>query len=351
MSLNSNFNDLNLVNNYENFNINVFKVLNQNDSLSDSNKKTDSVGIRDLLNECKWQSFYSLKGRIKLERGTDRLERKVIYIIRNKLDGKSYIGKTDRTFRERIREHLAKFNSQDGVVSEITADLKKAPSDFETAILYVIREGENSDEVEDQMLQAYSSMGYSLYNRRRGGGGGSSVDAELPSHYAISKDGYRSPKKTYSFKRTEKGVRLDLSPGIRKKIEKSRTKARENGCVRGFIYRIKGECDGIDCRYVGYSGIPEKRLLQHGYLADKKENSLYENLSNHPEKFSAGLIPVHFINPLIATEEENENYHFVNYIGEAEKIVISQAKVIGPLFNENNGGGGTIARNLTSLRN
>ena len=88
----------------------------------------------------------------------------IIYLIKNKIDNKCYVGQTIRTLKKRWSEHC----NQNGCIALHNAILKYTPENFTIEQLF---EGTNDelDEKEKEYIQQYNSLCPSGYNITSGG--------------------------------------------------------------------------------------------------------------------------------------------------------------------------------------
>ena len=88
----------------------------------------------------------------------------IIYLIKNKIDNKCYVGQTIRTLKKRWSEHC----KQNGCIALHNAILKYTPENFTIEQLF---EGTNDelDEKEKEYIQQYNSICPNGYNITSGG--------------------------------------------------------------------------------------------------------------------------------------------------------------------------------------
>lgn len=301
----------------------------------------------------KWFSFKRVGGQIRMCLSKSSLsEKNIIYIFHDVTFDKYLIGKTEQTFHGRMSQYSTKINGSDSSDSEFISAVRRRPSRFKVAILYRLKPAEDIDLIEDGFIQHYLRAGKQLYNQRKGGGGGRAKAAELPSFYAIpAVEGFLSPDKSYPVIRTERGLSVDASPGFKENIQRGRSLAKREGKPFGHIYRYKREReDQTVIRYVGMSGVVEKRVPQHCSNAKRHNSKFHRDLNKHPEQFGVNILPIEYIDPKSLTPEERENFIFFNKLGDVEDFLIEKARGHGRVYNsQGKGGGGPRASSLCQV--
>ena len=257
---------------------------------------------------------------VKLTPTTKKVKR-VIYMIRRKSDGKSYIGKTETTLSKRISAYHTSFNKPESTKGQMPLPkaVRENPENFEFGVLYVAKEGEDLPRLETAFINIQKEK-RPLFNQRSGGGGGRSrkkpVNSDLIKKMTgeiISK--FVSPKKK-PIVTTEKGQRVLFSPEDKK--------------AKGVIYVFKNMQNGE--RYIGKT-IREinKRISEHLHYA------------RHPEK-DAGKAPLQQAIRLDASKiEVGILYHVkedqMDHIDSIEKAFIEYYQSHKTGYNQNAGGG------------
>ena len=89
----------------------------------------------------------------------------LIYLIKNKINNKCYIGQTIRSLKKRWKEHC----SETGC-SAINGAIKKyLPENFEVSVLIETNDDEELDDLETKYIQQYNSLYPNGYNIQTGG--------------------------------------------------------------------------------------------------------------------------------------------------------------------------------------
>lgn len=180
--------------------------------------------------ECSFPLVLDSQEKVRVEYGDESNVQtyagKKIYFITNSSSGKTYIGKTDRAFQERISEHLAKACGK-GDRNDLYTDIRKNPHDFTVGILYTLDHGEDIDAIEAAFIKTLDVN--KLYNSVSGGGGGVSRQCERKFKFFIPKANDFSPEKYYPFRKHLGHIQITLTPSAKKK---SPSCSSENASVR-----------------------------------------------------------------------------------------------------------------------
>ena len=107
-----------------------------------------------------------------------------IYQIKNNINDKIYIGKTERSIKERWKEHCRDYQNRDYEKRPLYAAMKKYG--IENFYIELIEETSNPEEREKYWIEYYGSFKYG-YNATKGGDGKSYADYELI--YALWNEG------------------------------------------------------------------------------------------------------------------------------------------------------------------
>jgi group I intron endonuclease len=264
------------------------------------------------------------KVKIMLTPNVKKLER-VIYMFRNKINGKVLIGKTESTIAKRTSAYVSSFNNpntQKGKLA-LPKDVRKNPNNFEFGCLCNAPDDVDLDALETRYIDMKKEL-QSCYNVRRGGGGGHARNKRTKATVAKTKkvlaeiqNTFTSPEKKPVVK-TKKGPTVLLTP---------KTKKSAN-----VIYVFKNNV--TEQRYVGKT-IRElrKRVSEHMHYArhtDKEESKkeLYKDLRKNPANFSVGI--------LYKAPKDSKDID----LDEIEKSFISHYDSVKTGYNKNSGGGG-----------
>ncbi|MBA2369039.1 MAG: hypothetical protein H0V82_08470 [Candidatus Protochlamydia sp.] len=284
----------------------------------------------------------------------------IIYIFRNKKNGRLLIGKTETKYSQRMSSYKTAFNSDLTKIPKKITDknfvtaVKENPTHFELGILYALKTGDVLNQMETNFINFKLAGGHSLYNQRKGGAGGRSRTEEQETTYAIPKDGPFSPKKYYPFHENEEGkIRLLLSPGFYKNVNELKNSRIDED--QGFLYVIKELDTGSKYNGATTQENPEDRINQHlykaqnhnphhkNYIPNLKDGVVHPKIGKNPTNYGANVLPVIYDITNIPQEERN-NYHISKTLSEAEitAIKLNKALVSQGGFNCNSGGGGPI---------
>lgn len=307
-----------------------------------------------------WYSFYRNEtGSIKIDLTDCPVNKRIIYIFRNKITGRCLIGRTGVGLAKRVQTYMRRFNkvgSENRVKEEGTkaflVDVKNNPANMEVGILHYLKSKENASHFERRFIQCKRTKG-AVYNENEGGGGGYSHGEEVQTEYAIPKAEKipLTPDRYYSFTRKENGdIRLQLTPGFDKRVTDMASKLEP---TQGFIYVAKHLDTGQ--RYTGLTHVPKSRLRGHGYKAQSldpqhpthnpaRTGSLFHRaLVREPDQFVVGLMPI--ISKENIPPNELDNYDVVKGIGQAERhtMTVKHSHVSEGGLNVLRGGGGCLA--------
>jgi group I intron endonuclease len=89
----------------------------------------------------------------------------IIYLIKNKLNNKCYVGQTIRTLQKRWKEHCDS-NRKGSVINSVI--LKYSPDNFEITVI-VETDNDKLDELEVKYIKEYNSLYPNGYNIQTGG--------------------------------------------------------------------------------------------------------------------------------------------------------------------------------------
>ncbi len=106
-----------------------------------------------------------------------------IYLIRNKIDGKSYVGKTSSSIEARFRQHVK--NGRAPRTHVDWAIKKYGACNFAVELLDSIENVEEIDELEDHWIDVLGSLAPNGYNSRKNGRGRSGASGY--SHDALAR--------------------------------------------------------------------------------------------------------------------------------------------------------------------
>lgn len=205
-------------------------------------------------------------------------KKRLIYVFRNKEDGKLLIGQTDTTARKRLYSYNWSFNTDRSEGKKMfPAAVRKNPEKFEWAVLKELKSDESLDGWEKAFIVALNTIEHG-YNQNLGGGGGTSVPKKEDKKSEPENKAPDSPVKKaeellensrmYDFYRDKEGFyHADWSPTAKK--------------IGSKIYGILLENDYI---YIGKTDQElRKRSYQHFANArsetEKKDLPLYAKMA------------------------------------------------------------------------
>lgn len=146
----------------------------------------------------------------------------LIYIFRNKVSGKLYIGKTETKAKQRIYSYNWTFNTDRSEgKKEFPSEVRANPDNFEWAILKELKEAENLDDWETAFIVAFKSH-INGYNKNSGGGGGSTIKShgevgEAPSTPTKSTKELLEKARIYEFHKDDEGYyNVQFTPTAKK---------------------------------------------------------------------------------------------------------------------------------------
>lgn len=113
----------------------------------------------------------------------------LIYLLKNKVNGKCYIGQTIRSFKKRLHEHL---DPNDGCTALVNAIKKYTFDSFETSILENDVDDELLDDLETKYIKKYDSLCPNGYNIQTGGSKGKKHCPESRERMRIAKLGEKN---------------------------------------------------------------------------------------------------------------------------------------------------------------
>lgn len=264
----------------------------------------------------KWYPVSDSSGKIKVNvtpRGAAK--QRIIYIFRNKETGQVLIGKTSQTAAKRLAQYQTTFNhpERDYGKGMFPTAVRKNPNAFEFGILYEPKVFENLDEWEKMLIIAYDSIKKG-FNQNTGKGGGTA--ASSPSRAPASPgEVYATPKKYYRLDLNTAGQAvLNLTPTARK--------------ARNVVYVFKKIAgDGV---YIGMTNDFTRRAQEHVRASrhaatDRGELPLPASIRRNPSNFKAGIL---------ARGGD---------LQQIERKMIAEAAKTGRVYNQNAGGGGSLA--------
>lgn len=135
-------------------------------------KKSEKVAkniLKDLISPEKKPIVASGAGFKALLSPNTKKSEKVIYVFKNNVTGKRYVGRTFRQLSKRVSEHLhfAKNKKRDASKKPLYQDIRKDPSAFSVGVLYKAPEGSSDVDlgtIEKAFIEHYNSH-KSGYNR------------------------------------------------------------------------------------------------------------------------------------------------------------------------------------------
>jgi group I intron endonuclease len=113
----------------------------------------------------------------------------IIYLLKNKINNKCYIGQTIRTFEKRWYEHCTSTDKCRILNNTIT---KYSPENFETSIIIEV-ENDKLDNLEVEYIKQYNSLYPNGYNIQTGGNKGKKHCEESREKMRQSKLGEKNP--------------------------------------------------------------------------------------------------------------------------------------------------------------
>jgi hypothetical protein len=248
-------------------------------------------------------------------------ERSRIYALWNEKTGETYIGKTDQEFRKRLSQHayLANHQESSGSQTPLYASIRKDPTQFRFGVLKQAQcSSEDLPSLERKHISTIEEE--KRLNCNQGGGGGTSQENLIASPNKENRptpELLETPKKYHPVKKLKGRVTFELP--------------EETAISKGNIYVIKQLSTGK--RYIGYTGQTlAKRLASHSFQINhpKKDtrDSLYTLMREKPEDFVVGLLARH-----VLTKD----------LPSLEKAYIRKKDAVAQGFNQNQGGGGSMA--------
>ena len=120
----------------------------------------------------------------------------IIYKITNLINKKSYIGKTERTFDARIKQHKRSINSKSNVFALQKAFIKYGIENFSFVEIARARHRIELDELEKIYISTYDTFGKNGYNMTAGGEGQSGWKPSIKTKTLWSKQ--RKGKKPWN---------------------------------------------------------------------------------------------------------------------------------------------------------
>lgn len=116
----------------------------------------------------------------------------IVYMLRSKSSGKSYVGQTKKTAEARFRIHVK--NARAGSKQAIClAIVKYGQTDFEISVLQICQSQEELDAAEISWIAARQTIAPLGYNLAAGGYGSASMTPEIREKIAASKRGLKRP--------------------------------------------------------------------------------------------------------------------------------------------------------------
>ena len=120
----------------------------------------------------------------------------IVYLIRNKVNGKGYVGATQRTAEERWRAHRYESHGR-ALCRHLHSAMKEFGEDaFEISVLASVETLEELYKTERKFIVELGTLAPEGYNLNLGGGGGKGMCAESRARIADAHRIYRAPSKT-----------------------------------------------------------------------------------------------------------------------------------------------------------
>ena len=223
-------------------------------------------------------------------------KKRLIYVFRNKEDGKLLIGQTDTTARKRLYSYHTTFNTKRSEGKKLfPAAVRKNPDKFEWAVLKELKSDESLDNWERAFIIALKTIAHG-YNQNLGGGGGTCVpkkevksDAEnkAPESPVKKAEELLENSRIYDFYKDKEGFfHADWSPTAKK------VGSKIYGILlkRDFIYIGKTDQELRKRSYQHFSNsrsdTEKKDLPLYSEMAKSDEGKvlLVENDVNSPER-------------------------------------------------------------------
>jgi len=113
----------------------------------------------------------------------------IIYLIKNKIDGKCYVGQTIRTLEKRWSEHC---KPNDECIALRNAIQKYSPKNFDVSVIMITTD-DLLNELEQENIIKYNSLYPNGYNIQTGGSKGKKHCAESREKMRQSKLGNKNP--------------------------------------------------------------------------------------------------------------------------------------------------------------
>lgn len=163
-----------------------------------------------------------------------------IYLIRNMVNGKGYVGQTVRSVKERLREHWSDAKSARTEMALHKALTKYGIDNFSVIEIASAQEGPILNELERHFIENLGTLSPSGYNISRGGKGrasGFSVSEETRQKMSVARKGKPSSKKGIPVSEEQKRKQSIAMTG-RKPTEEQRRKMSEKSKGRKYPGRI-----------------------------------------------------------------------------------------------------------------
>ena len=95
----------------------------------------------------------------------------IVYLVRNRANGKGYVGKTTRDLDQRWKEHVRNALARHDEMPVYAAIRKHGPDTFDVSVLEECASTEQLDAAERRWIAELGTFGLSGYNATRGGDG------------------------------------------------------------------------------------------------------------------------------------------------------------------------------------
>jgi hypothetical protein len=333
-----------------------------------------------------WMSIGRIEDRIQIQMPTRKKEQEeykktfketdLLYVFHNTVNDKYLIGKTNRSFIDRCREHLndavnyLDFKENQKVIDrQFLEDLHQNPQHFQVALLYKKENDEDLEDLEISAIEAKRQIDPSeenkwpLYNSRGGGGGGRAHPKNQNAEYIIPKDikNY-TPDKYFSYtqdkkkriviKQIDEFKKFVNHEHVKKTLDFSSVDSTTN---KAYFYCIKN-LKSTDQRYIGVTCNPITRAHQHGsdslktQIANKiikraktrtrKGSLLHQTLANKTHHMAIGVFKYISSKDIVGKEKK---YHVFTSVAAVEKHLITakNAHKRNGGLNQREGGGGS----------
>ena len=250
-----------------------------------------------------------------------------IYGFFDKENDRFYVGKTDTTVAARINKHNQ--STRKGS-DDFHREMRNRPDDFYFCLFHTAL---NRDELLLKEIETIAAYEASIdgYNGNNGGGGG------------VSKRGCLTPVRARRSEGLEGEDLTQITPDryFPLKVDAKKRKAQfqltpKTAKKKDVIYVIKDNT--TDRRYIGETGNTlSRRASQHLYFVRHSEahssNQVYEEMREHPDDFSIGIL--------------HECKDPTNAAGmETAFIEAKDSLVSGSGFNKTKGGNGSFSRRI-----